>query len=69
MSEITDFPGTWSPTLSYGPDKRYGPTQYQVVKLHVNSPPVDSLQVDRRAVPRRPPAGSQVQSWEPLPGG
>ena len=39
MSKITDFPGTWSTVLSYGPDKRYGPTEYQVVKLRVNSPP------------------------------
>ena len=27
MSKITDFPGTWSTDLSYGPDKRYGPTR------------------------------------------
>ena len=39
MSKITDFPGTWSTELSYAPDKRYGPTQYQVVKLRLNSPP------------------------------
>ena len=39
MSKIKNFPGTWSPVLSYGPDKRYGPTEYQVVKLHINSPP------------------------------
>ncbi|MGH9072401.1 MAG: ABC transporter substrate-binding protein, partial [Acidimicrobiales bacterium] len=30
MSTITDYPGTYSPTLTYGPDKFYGPTQYQV---------------------------------------
>jgi len=29
--------GTGRQLLSYGPDKRYGPTEYQVVKLHVNS--------------------------------
>jgi len=39
MSRITNFPGGYSPILTYGPDKFYGPTQYQVVKLHVNSPP------------------------------
>jgi Periplasmic binding protein len=39
MSRIRNFPGTWSPTLSYGPDKFYGPTQYQVVKIHNNDPP------------------------------
>ena len=39
LSKVTDFPGTVTPVLSYGPDKRYGPTQYQVVRLHINSPP------------------------------
>ena len=38
MSRITNYPGTLSPVLSYGPNKFYGPTQYQVVKLHTNSP-------------------------------
>jgi Periplasmic binding protein len=39
MAGITNFPGTWSPTLSFGPNKFYGPTQYQVVSLHNNVPP------------------------------
>jgi len=39
MSKITNFPGTYSPILSYGPNKRYGPTEFQVVKLHNNVPP------------------------------
>ena len=39
MSKITNFPGTSTPILSYGPDKRYGPTQYKIVKLHNNVPP------------------------------
>ena len=39
MSKITNFDGTSSPTLSYSPTKLYGPTQYRVVKLHVNDPP------------------------------
>ena len=47
LSKITDFPGTNTPVLSYGPDKRYGPTEYQVVRLHVNSP------LSRRARCRR----------------
>jgi hypothetical protein len=68
MSKITDFPGTWSPVLSYGPDKRSGPTQYQVVKLRVNSPasPLCKTTVGR------PPPGTcwvAVQPWEPLPTG
>ena len=39
MSKITNFPGTWVNTLSFGPDKFYGPTEYQVVKIHNNDPP------------------------------
>ena len=39
MAKIKNFPGGFSPTLTYGPDKFYGPTQYRVVKLHTNSPP------------------------------
>jgi hypothetical protein len=39
MSRIQDFPGTYSPTLSFAPDKFAGPTQYQVVELHNNEPP------------------------------
>ena len=39
MSKVENFEGTWVNTLSYGPDKFYGPTQYQVVKIHNNEPP------------------------------
>ncbi|HLN16919.1 MAG TPA: ABC transporter substrate-binding protein [Acidimicrobiales bacterium] len=39
MSRIKNYPGTWEPTWSFGPDKFYGPTDYQVVVLHDNSPP------------------------------
>ena len=39
MSKITDFPGTSTPILSFGPDKRYGPTEYKIVKLRNNVPP------------------------------
>jgi hypothetical protein len=68
MSKIKDFPGTWSPTLSYGPNKRYGPTNYQVVKLHVNSPPSSLCKTTKG----RPPPGTcwiSVRPWEPLPTG
>jgi hypothetical protein len=69
MSKITDFPGTWAPVLSYGPDKRYGPTQYQVVRLRVNSPPSSSL---CKTTQGRPPAATcwvSVQPFVPLPTG
>src|SRR6202042_185494 len=38
MSRITNYPGTLSPTWTFGTDKFYGPTQYQVVKVHTNKP-------------------------------
>ncbi len=46
LSKVTDFPGTWSTELSYAPDKRYGPTQYQVVKLRLKFAAVASVQDD-----------------------
>ena len=39
MSKITNYPGTLSPVWSFGTNKFYGPTQYQVVKIHNNVPP------------------------------
>jgi hypothetical protein len=45
MSKITNFPGTSSPILSYGPDKRYGPTQYKIVRLRNNVPPSSECQL------------------------
>jgi hypothetical protein len=68
MSKITDFPGTWATTLSYGPNKRYGPTEYQVVKLRVNSP-ASSL---CKTTAGKPPPGTcwvSVQPFVPLPTG
>jgi hypothetical protein len=68
MSRITNFPGGFSPILSYGPNKRYGPTEYRVVKVHNNQPP--SAQC-KRGPPSQPPAGVcwvVVQNWRPLPG-
>ena len=38
MSKITNYPGTLSPTWSFGPHKFYGPTEYQVVEVHNNVP-------------------------------
>jgi hypothetical protein len=68
MSKITDFPGTWANVLSYGPDKRYGPTEYQVVKLRVNSPPSPLC---KTTAGRPPPATCwvSVRPYEPLPAG
>jgi hypothetical protein len=68
MSKLKHVDGTWSPTLSYGPNKRYGPTEYQVVKLHINSPPSSLC---KSGVGQPPPATCwiTIQPWEPLPTG
>jgi hypothetical protein len=67
MSKIKNFPGTWSPVLSYGPDKRYGPTEYQVVKLHINSPPSSLCKTGIGPLPET--CWVSVRPWEPLPTG
>jgi hypothetical protein len=68
LSKIKDFPGTWSTLLSYGPNKRYGPTQYQVVKLRVNSP---ASLLCKTTAGKPPPATCwvSVQPFAPLPTG
>jgi hypothetical protein len=68
MSKVTNFPGTWVNTLSYGPNKFYGPTQYQVVKIHNNDPPSSQciLKADQK------PQGTcwaPVQPYQPLASG
>ncbi len=45
LSRVTDFPGTSTPVLSYGPDKRYGPTLYKIVRIHNNVPPSPQCQL------------------------
>ncbi len=67
MSKLKNTPGTWSPVLSYGPDKRYGPTEYQVVKLHINSPPSSLCKTGIGPLPAT--CWVSVHPWEPLPAG
>jgi Periplasmic binding protein len=67
MSKITDFPGGYSPILTYGPDKFYGPTQYQVVRLHVNSPPSAQCRLPEGNLPPAGVCWTPVQPWKPLP--
>jgi hypothetical protein len=67
MSRIKNFPGGYSPVLSYGPDKFYGPTEYRVVKVHTNKPPSSQC---KRGKGKAPPAGVcwvVEQNWTPLP--
>jgi hypothetical protein len=68
MSKIKEFDGTWSPVLTYGPNKRYGPTEYQVVELHVNSPP-SSLCKRGTGQPAAGACWIIVRPWQPLPAG
>ena len=66
MSRISHYPGTYSPVLSYGPDKRYGPTEYQVVRLHINQPPTSDCKLPQNHVPQVV-CWVSVQPFAPLP--
>ncbi len=66
MSQITDYPGTWTPVLSFGPAKHYGPTEYQVVRLHVNSPPSSQCKLPKNGVPQFT-CWVNVRPFVPLP--
>ena len=68
LSRIKDFPGTNTPTLSYGPDKRYGPVEYQVVRLHVNAPVSSLCKLPKNKIPQLT-CWVTVQPFEPLPPG
>jgi hypothetical protein len=68
MSRIKYFPGTNTPVLSYGPDKRYGPTEYQVVRLHVNSPVSSQCKLPKNGIPQFT-CWVTVQPFSPLPPG
>ena len=59
MSKITNYPGTWSPSLTFGPNKRFGPTEFQVVKLHINSPPSSQCVLPKNHV-------AQITCWTPV---
>ncbi len=67
MATITNFPGGYSPILSYGPDKFYGPTQYRVVRLHTNSPPSSQCKFPLDHIPQGV-CWVVVNDWQPLPG-
>jgi hypothetical protein len=65
MSKIENFKGTWTPTLSFGPDKFYGPTQYQVVRLHNNVPPSSACVLTYQGKTQGT-CWEVVQHWKPL---
>jgi hypothetical protein len=66
LSKVTDFPGTVTPVLSYGPDKHYGPTEYQVVRLHVNEPPTTQCKLPKNRIPQGT-CWVTVEPFAPLP--
>ena len=68
MSRIRNYPGTNTPVLSFGPNKRYGPTQYQVVKLHINSPVSTDCKLPKNNIPQFT-CWVNVQPFAPLPTG
>jgi hypothetical protein len=68
MSKITDFPGGLSPIWSFGPDKRYGPTTYTVVKIHNNVPPSSQCVLKTNHKPQGT-CWVVVQKSKPLPSG
>jgi Periplasmic binding protein len=67
MATITDFPGGYSPVLSYGPDKQYGPAQYRVVSLHNNFPATSLCKMPLNHIPQGV-CWVVVDDWQPLPG-
>jgi len=67
MSRVTNYPGGFSPILTYSPKKFYGPTEYRVVQVHDNHPPTTQC---LRGKPPAPAAGVcwvVKQNWKPLP--
>ena len=67
MAGIQNFAGTYTPTLSFGPDRYAGPTQYQIVSLHNNVPP-SALCVPTYTGKPQGTCWHVVQTWTPLAG-
>lgn len=68
MAATKDFPGTYSPVLSYGPDKFAGPVEYQVVELHNNVPPSPLCLPTWDGKPQGT-CWHIIQGWKPLANG
>ncbi len=68
MSKVTNFPGTLAPVWSFGPKKMYGPTEYQVVKIHNNVPPSSQCKLKTNHKPQGT-CWVTVQPFKPLPAG
>jgi Periplasmic binding protein len=66
MSRITNFPGGYSPVLSYGPNRFAGPSQYRVVMLHTNIPATSACKMPKNHIPQVV-CWVVMQNWRPLP--
>jgi hypothetical protein len=66
MAKVSNFPGTLSPTWSFGSNKMYGPTEYQVVKIHNNVPPSSQCLLKTNGKPQGT-CWVVEQTWMPLP--
>jgi hypothetical protein len=66
MATISNFPGGFSPVLTYGPNKYYGPTEYRIVRLHTNSPPSSQCKFPLDRIPQGV-CWVVMQDWQPLP--
>ena len=67
MAKIANFPGGYSPILSFGADKIAGPSQYRVVKLHINSPPTTQCKIGFGHVPPAGVCWVVQKNWTTLP--
>ena len=68
LSKVKNFPGTYTPILSFGPDKRYGPTQFKIVRLRNNVPPSSACQLTSQGKPQGT-CWVTVEPFTPLPTG
>jgi hypothetical protein len=66
MSKTANYPGTLSPVWTFGPNKFYGPTQYQVVKVHNNVPPSSQCKLKTNHKPQGT-CWVTEQGFQPLP--
>jgi hypothetical protein len=66
MAKIKNYPGGLAPVWSFGPHKYFGPTQYQIVKLHDNNPPSSECKLKTNHKPQGTCWVSET-GWNPLP--
>jgi hypothetical protein len=68
LSKVKDFQGTYTPILSFGPNKHYGPTMFKIVLLRNNVPPTSACQLTSQGKPQGT-CWVTVKNFAPLPTG